>query len=138
MGTEEIHSIHELFEFLDRMNTSMFEVEVVSDTSDGTLREFGTILETKTKLILHTFQSIVLLFHTIQNDRASRYITNISFTNVILSGTIDFLTKKVDIIFHTIEDIQNILHQLVDIPIPRFELNIKLIHTGQRRRAVQT
>ncbi len=114
MGTEEIHSIHELFEFLDRMNTSMFEVEVVSDISDGNLREFGTILETKTKLILQTFQSMLLLFHTIQNDRASRYITTISFTNVVLSGTIDFLTKKVTIIFHTIENIQNILHQLVD------------------------
>lgn len=132
------HYISELFHFLDRMNTSNFEVEVISDFGEGAFREFGNPIETKTKLLLHSFESMNRLFHTIHNNPPSTHITHISFTNVILSGSIDFIKRKVDIIFHTLENIQNIIHQLVDISIPTFELNLKLLDTRLRPRNIQS
>lgn len=134
MALRSNHYISELFHFLDRMNTSNFEVELVSDFGEGAFREFGNPIETKTKLLLNSFESMNRLFHTIHNNPPSTYITHISFTNVVLSGSIDFTKRKVDIIFHTLENIQNIIYQLVDVPIPTFELNIKLLDTRSRQR----
>jgi len=138
MAAREHHHIYELFHFLDRMNTSNFEVEIISDFTEGNFGEFGNTIETKTKLIVRSFESMQRLFYTVNNNRPSTYITHISFTNVVLSGTIDLVKRKVDIIFHTLENIQNILHQLVDVPIPTYELNIKLLNTGVRPRNIQS
>lgn len=138
MASRENHEIHELFHFLDRLNTSNFEVEIISDFAEGLFRDFGNPIETKTKLILNSFESMYRLFYTISDNRPSTFITHISFTNVILSGTIDFPKRKIDIIFHTLENIQNVIYQLVDVPIPTFELNIKLLHTRGRQRNIQS
>ena len=62
------------------------------------------------------------------------HITQIRFTNPVISGSIDIVQKSVNIIFHTNENIENILHQLVDIPIPTYELNLKILHTAAHQR----
>lgn len=137
MAGRDFHPLHTLFQFLDRMNTSMFEVEVIVDFPEeySPYQHYGTLIQTKSIFTVRNIDTIERLLNDI---RSSSHVSTITFTNTILSGSIDFTKKTVNIIFHTIENIENILHQLIDIPIPTFELNLKLLHTGMRRVSIQS
>lgn len=122
-----------LFNFLERMNTSIFEIELVMDNPDGNnvLTQFGTAIQNKTTLNLRGVQNLLEIHSLIEqsNNFRQSYIEHIRFTNTIISGSINMSSRSVSIIFHTIDSIENIVHQLIDIPIPTFELNLKIFHT---------
>ncbi len=130
--------LRNLFMFLDRMNTNIFEIELTFEypETNTLLTQHGTVLQNKSTISLRGVESIFQIQHLIEENAQFRHsqITQIRFTNPVISGTIDIAEKKVNIIFHTIENIENILHQLVDIPIPNYELNLKIIHTAAHQR----
>ena len=130
--------LRNLFLFLDRMNTSIFEVELTFEypETNNLLTQHGTVLQNKSILSLRGLESIFRIHTLIEENVQFRqtYITSIRFTNTILSGTVDMTHKSVSIIFHTIENIENIIHQLIDIPIPTFELNLKILYTTPHQR----
>ncbi len=131
------HHLRELFSFLDRMNTNVYEVEMTMeypDINNNILTEHGTIVQNRSVLRVRGtdhLQRLNTLLEDVVHFRQSR-ITHVSFTNTILSGTINFEEKNVSIMFHTSESIENIVHQLIDIPMPTFELNLKIFHSGHR------
>lgn len=134
MVREEIQYLHDILQFLDRMNTTAIEVDVVTDFPDANAlnQRYGTTLRTKTTLNVRGIDNLFQLFEEV-SQTSSTWVVHISFTNAVMSGTINILQKSVNFIFHTIENIENIVHQLIDIPIPTFELNIKFLYTGIRR-----
>lgn len=134
MAARDLHHIRHLLEFLDRMNTNMYEVEITTDFPDGANRDLGLVLQTKSRISVRNLENLNRLFTEIHEHHVSPQVTYICFTNIVLSGNIDLVKKSVDIIFHTFENIENILHQLVDIPIPTYELNLKLLQRGMRDR----
>jgi hypothetical protein len=120
------------------MNTSVFELELMIENPDVTngLTQYGAILQNKTTLSLRGMDNLFQIQSMIEESPRLRnsYILHISFTNSILSGTIDMSTRTVSVIFHNNENIENIIHQLIDIQISHFELNIKIIYTSTRNR----
>ncbi len=131
--------LRELFAFLERMNTNMFEIELIIDNPEGNnmITQFGTTIQNKTTVSLRGIQNLLEIHSLIEQSSHFRqaYIEQIRFTNTIVSGHINMQTRSVSIIFHTIDSIENIVHQLIDIPIPTFELNIKIFHTGRNLRS---
>ncbi len=131
--------LRELFAFLERMNTNMFEIELIIDNPEGNnmITQFGTTIQNKTTVSLRGIQNLFEIHSLIEQSSHFRqaYIEQIRFTNTIVSGHINMQTRSVSIIFHTIDSIENIVHQLIDIPIPTFELNIKIFHTGRNLRS---
>ncbi len=136
INIREFGFLRNFFVFLDRMNTSVFEVELMVENPDVTnnLTQYGAILQNKTTLSLRGMDNLFQIQSMIEDSPHLRnsYILHISFTNSVLSGTIDMNTKTVSVIFHNNENIENIIHQLIDIRIPHFELNIKIIYTRTR------
>ena len=131
-----------LFAFLERMNTNMFELEVVMDNPEGNniITQFGTAIQNKTTVSLRGIQNLLEIHSLIEQSTHFRqaHIEQIRFTNTIISGHINMQNRSVSIIFHTIDSIENIIHQLIDIPIPTFELNIKIFHTGRNLRSAMS
>lgn len=134
--------LRELFAFLERMNTNMFELEVVMDNPEGNnmITQFGTAIQNKTTVSLRGIQNLLEIHSLIEQSTHFRqaHIEQIRFTNTIISGHINMQNRSVSIIFHTIDNIENIIHQLIDIPIPTFELNIKIFHTGRNLRSAMS
>jgi hypothetical protein len=134
--------LRELFAFLERMNTNMFELELIMDNPEGNnmITQFGTAIQNKTTVSLRGIQNLLEIQSLIEQSTHFRqaYIEQIRFTNTIVSGHINMQSRSVSIIFHTIDSIENIVHQLIDIPIPTFELNIKIFHTGRNLRSAMS
>ncbi len=136
------HHLRELFSFLDRMNTSVYEVEMSMEypgVGNNMLAQYGRLIQNKSVMSVRGTENLLNIHRLLEDVThfSQSLITHVSFTNAVLSGTINFEEKNVSILFHTSEDIANIVHQLIDIPMPTFELNLKIFHPGhQNNRAI--